>query len=103
MFKKKLNDLLLFLTNTINKYDFADDEQKIKYFYDELQKLEIELPSIEKLDKLKKIEIDLEVKYEFFNELNIYFDPIYIEIKNQIHKEKVDKLRNENKRKRAIS
>lgn len=103
MFKKNLNNLLLFLTNTINKYDFADDEQKVKYFYDELQKLESELPTIEKLDKLQKIEIDLEVKYEVFNELNIYFSPIYIEIKHRIHKEKVDKLRNENKRKRGIS
>lgn len=103
MFKKKLNNLLLFLTDTINKYDFADDEQKVKYFYDELQKLESELPTIDKLDKLQKIEIDLEVKYEIFYELNIYFAPIYIEIKKRIHKEKVDKLREENRRKRAIN
>ena len=103
MFNKNLNNLLLFLTNTINKYDFADDEQKVKYFYNELQKLESELPTIEKLNEMQEIELDLEVKYEVFYELDNYFNPVYNEIKNIIHKEKVDKIREENRRKRDIS
>ena len=49
------------------------------------------------------IELELEVKYEIFYELDNYFNPIYTKIKNIIHKEKVDKLREENRRKRGIS
>ena len=30
MFKKDLNNLLLFLTTTLNEYNFADDEQKVR-------------------------------------------------------------------------
>lgn len=103
MFEKNLNDLLLFLTTSLNEYDFVSDKHKVKYFYDELQKLKTEFPTDEKLDELQKIEIDLEVKYEIFNELNKYFSPIYIEIKKQLHKEMVNKLRNENKKKRGIN
>ena len=70
MFEKNLNDLLLFLTTSLNEYDFVSDKHKVKYL---------------------------------FNELNKYFSPIYIEIKKQIHKEMVNKLRNENKKKRGIN
>ena len=42
------------------------------------------------------------VKYEVFYELDNYFSPIYIGIKRRIHKEKVDKLREENRTKRGI-
>ena len=82
----------------MNEYDFVSDKHKVKYFYDELQKLKTEFPTDEKLDELQKIEIDLEVKYEIFNELNKYFSPIYIEIKKKLHKKMVNKLRNENKK-----
>lgn len=37
---------------------------------------------------------------KFFYELANYFNPIYTKIKNIIHKEQVDKLREENRRKR---
>lgn len=103
MLQKNLNNLLLFLTTVLTEFDFGNDEYKVKYFYEDLQKLENKLPTIEELEKLQKTEIDLEVKYDIFNELNNYFNPIYIEIKDQIHKEMVDKLRNENKIKRYIN
>lgn len=103
MLQKNLNNLLLFLTTVLTEFDFGNDEYKVKYFYEDLQKLENKLPTIEELEKLQKTEIDLEVKYDIFNELNNYFNPVYIEIKDQIHKEMVDKLRNENKIKRYIN
>ena len=103
MLQKNLNNLLLFLTTVLTEFDFGNDEYKVKYFYEDLQKLENKLPTIEELEKLQNTEIDLEVKYDIFNELNNYFNPIYIEIKDQIHKEMVDKLRNENKIKRYIN
>ena len=98
-----LKKLLTFLTNALEKNDFGEDNQKIQYFCDELEKIKSNLPTIDKLEELKKIEIDLEVKYEVFYELDNYFSPIYIGIKRRIHKEKVDKLREENRRKRGIS
>lgn len=94
---------MLFLTTAMNEFDFDNDEYKVKYFFDELQKLENKLPTFEKLEKLQKIEIDLEVKYDIFNELDNYFNPVYIEIKDRIHKEMIGKLRNENKIKRYIN
>lgn len=103
MLQKNLNNLLLFLTTTMNEFDFGNDEYKVKYFFDELQKLKNKLPTIEELEKFQKIEIDLEVKYDIFNELDNYFNPVYIEIKDRIHKEMIDKLRNENKIKRYIN
>lgn len=103
MFEKDLNNLLLFLTAALNEYDYADDNQKVQYFYDEIKKLEEKLPTIEKINELQDIELELEVKYEIFYELDNYFNPIYTKIKNIIHKEKVDKLREENRRKRGIS
>ena len=66
MLQKNLNNLLLFLTTAMNKFDFGNDEYKVKYFFDELQKSENKLPTIEELEKLQKIEIDLEVKYDIF-------------------------------------
>ena len=103
MLQKNLNNLLLFLTTAMNKFDFGNDEYKVKYFFDELQKSENKLPTIEELEKLQKIEIDLEVKYDIFNELDNYFNPVYIEIKDLSHKEIVYKIRNENKIKRYIN
>ncbi len=103
MFEKDLNNLLLFLTAALNEYDYADDNQKVQYFYEEIKKLEKKLPTIEKINELQDIELELEVKYEIFYELDNYFNPIYTKIKNIIHKEKVDKLREENRRKRGIS
>lgn len=103
MFEKDLNNLLLFLTTTLNEYDFAYDNQKVQYFYDEIKKLEKNLPTIEKINELQDIELDLEVKCEIFYELANYFNPIYTKIKNIIHKEKVNKLREDNRRKKGIS
>lgn len=53
------------------------------------------------MEELKKIEVDLEVRYDDFNELGNYFDPLYIFLKSKIHEEKVKKLRKESKRKRV--
>ena len=33
MFKKDLNNLLLFLTTTLNEYNFADDKQKNRLYF----------------------------------------------------------------------
>lgn len=102
MFEKELNDLLLFLASALNESDFSDDNQKVQYFYEEIKKLENNFPTIEKINELQDIELDLEVKYESFYELDNYFNPVYSKVKNIIHNEEVNKLREENRRKRGI-
>lgn len=34
MLHKNLDNLLLFLTTAMNKFDFGNDEYKVKYFFD---------------------------------------------------------------------
>ena len=85
------------------KNDVVEDKQKIKYLCRELEKIENQIPSYDKLEELQKIVIDLEVIYDDFNDLSYYFNPLYVEIKNIIHTEEVKKIREENKRKRDLN
>lgn len=57
-----------------------------------------EIPSTAKIEKIKKDVNYLEIKYDVFNELSYYFNPIYIKIKNKIHDENIKKIREENKK-----
>lgn len=99
----KNNELLLtILTNALKENDFGDDTYKILYLCNALKKIQKVIPTIDELEELKNIEIDLEIKYEIFYEIGNYFDPLYVKIKNTIHKEEVKKLREENRRRRGI-
>lgn len=100
---KELNSILLFLTDTIKSNDFGDDNAKIKYLYNELKNMKNDLPSEEELDKLQKLEIDLEVKHDNLNELSYYFNPLYVKAKKEIHEKNVKKIREEQKRKRGTN
>ena len=92
MKSESLKQILAFLTRILEKNDFNEDK--------ELEKLEHQLPTDNKLEELQKIVIDLEIKYDDFNDLVYYFDPLYVKIKKTIHEEKVKEIREENKRKR---
>lgn len=76
-----------------------DEKNKFKYFNEEIAKLEDKIPSIEKLEELKSIEIELETKFEELYELGNYFDPIFIKIKKNIHEKNVLKIREKNRKK----
>lgn len=95
-----LKQILAFLTRILEKNDFNEDKQIIQYLFKELEKLEHQLPTDNKLEELQKIVIDLETKYDDFNDLVYYFDPLYVKIKKTIHEEKVKEIREENKRKK---
>ena len=100
MKSESLKQILAFLTRILEKNDFNEDKQIIQYLFKELEKLEHQLPTDNKLEELKKIVIDLGIKYDDFNDLVYYFDPLYVKIKQNIHEEKVKEIREENKRKR---
>ena len=98
--KEKLKRMVSNITIFLEKNYIDEDKEKIKYLSEELKKIKKNIPSNNKMEELKKIEVDLEVRYDEFNELGNYFDPLYIFLKNKIHEEKVKKIRKENKRKR---
>ena len=93
MKSESLKQILAFLTRILEKNDFNEDKQIIQYLFKELEKLEHQLPTDNKLEELQRIVIDLEIKYDDF-------DPLYVKIKKTIHEEKVKEIREENKRKR---
>ena len=100
MKNENLKHMLVILTQTLEKNGFGKDKQKIQYLSSELEKIENQIPTYSKLEELQKIVTDLEVKYDDYNELSNYFDPLYVEIKSNIHNNDVKKLREENRRKR---
>lgn len=103
MKNENLKQVLDILIQVLEKNDFDEDKQKIQYLSNELEKIENQIPTYNKLEELQKIVTDLEVKYDVFNDLSYYFNPLYVKIKNTIHKEEVKKIREENKRKRDVN
>lgn len=95
---KNLENLLIILTNGLEKNNFDEDEQIIRNLCSSLKDIKREIPSTAKIEKIKKDVNYLEIKYDVFNELSYYFNPIYIKIKNKIHDENIKKIREENKK-----
>ena len=96
----ELERILLYLSNSLNESNDTIFKEKVSYFKSELERLEYNIPSIEEIEKLHKLEIELETKYDLLLELNNYFDPIYIKLLDDIHKRKVNEIRNQNRLKR---
>lgn len=100
MLYKDIEILQSFLKDNYNITNMdIDGKNKYKYFNEEIAKLKDKIPSIEKLEELKNIEVELETKFEELYELGNYFDPIFIKIKKIIHEESVLKIREENRKK----
>ncbi len=97
-----LQDLLNYLKDILDKNEFDDDMQKIKYIYNQLENIKKNLPTIEKLEELQKIGVDLEIKYDNFNDFSYYFNPVYALISKKIHDENIKKIREENRKKKGI-
>ncbi len=99
---ENLKNILNILIEATKEYDFGEDNQRIKNLRNMLNILQEKMPTIDEIDKLE-IEINyLEIKYDIFNELSYYSDPLFVTIKHRIHTEEVKKLREENRRKRGI-
>ena len=96
----ELERILLYLSNSLNESNDTIFKEKVSYFKSELERLKYNIPSIEEIEKLHKLEIELETKYDLLLELNNYFDPIYIKLLDDIHKRKVNEIRSQNRLKR---
>ena len=99
---ENLDSLLDVLANALDTNVFYEDIEKIQFLCHSLKKLYSECLSLSEVDDIKKDINYLEIKYDQFNELSYYFDPLYIKIKNMIHDENVKKIREENKRKKEV-
>ena len=100
MLYKDIEILQDFLKTNYNITNMDSEEKnKFKYFYEEIGKIDDKIPSIEKLEELKSIEVELETKFEELYELGNYFDPIFIKMKKNIHEESIRKIREKNRKK----
>ena len=81
MLYKDIEILQSFLKDNYNITNMDSDEKnKFKYFTEEIVKPKDKIPSIEKLEELKSIEVELHTNFEKLYELGNYFDPIFIKI-----------------------
>lgn len=99
---ENLKNILNILVEATNENDFGEDNQKIQNLYNLLNILQEKLPTIDEIDKLENEINYLEIKYDIFNELSYYSAPLFVTIKRRIHAKEVEKLREENRRKRRI-
>ena len=102
MQNESLKSMISILTTAKKDNDFGEDNKIIDNLCILLKQLEIKMPTIDEINKIEKDILDLEIKYDIFNELSYYFNPLCIKIKNNIHNEEVRKIREENKTKRGV-
>ena len=100
--KKEINNLLDYLysmakSNTYNEKN--NDIRKIIYILEKISK--DETITVEELDLIEKIINDLDCKYDDLFELTNIFQPIHYFYKKKLKKEYVNKLREENRKKRT--
>lgn len=99
---EELDKLLTFLQEAKQRTNLEEDESRFKYLYKELEKIKTKIPTNEKLEELAKIALDLSINYDEFVELNVYFNPVITNIKNEKHKEFVKNLRANNRKKKGL-
>ncbi len=101
MEEKNIELLLDIFTKALESNKFSADNPNLMYISCFLKELQNKLPTFIELERAREIITDLEIKYEEFYEIANYFDPVYIKIKNILHKDEVKKIREENRRKRG--
>lgn len=76
------------------------DKEDVLFLIKMIEKVKICILSIEELEDMKKVEQDLELKYDSLLDFNYYFDPFTVLVKKKIHENEVRKLRENNRRNR---
>ena len=67
----ELERILLYLSNSLNESNDTIFKEKVSYFKSELERLKYNIPSIEEIEKLHKLEIELETKYDLLLEFSL--------------------------------
>ena len=95
-------DLLLNYINEKMSNDLGEDNEELFLLYNKLSLIKKEMPMLDDLEKIRKTISFLEIKYDELSELSYYFNPIYIEIKKNIHKQNVKQIRINNRKRRSL-
>ncbi len=93
---KDLKSNLDIIIKKLEGQNYEQDKEQIGYLSNELKKLEKQLPTLKKIEEIYKILTDLEIKYDEYNDLSYYFNPVYTKIKKVIHSNNVKQIRKEN-------
>ena len=103
MEEKNKEILLSIFANALESKTYGQDNNKIMYVCNLLKDMEQKLPTHDEIEKAKEYVTDLEIKYEKFFEIANYFDPLCFKIENTLHKIEVEKIIEENRRKREMN
>lgn len=95
---KDLKSNLDIIIRKLEVQNYEQDNEQIGYLSNELKKLGKKLPTMESLEKIHKILTNLEIKYDEYNDLSYYFNPVYVSVKKIIHQEVVQKLKLKHKK-----
>ena len=92
---KSINNIIYILDKLLNNSKYLNEFELIENLKIRIKNLtkNEESLNIENLDYLKEKFYYLEEKYNDIFDLAYYFDPIYITLKNNIHKKEIESLR----------
>ena len=94
-----IDTLNSFINNDINDCD-KDDVLFLINMIEKSKTCILSIEELEELEDMKKMEQDLELKYDSLLDFNYYFDPFTVLVKKKIHKNEVRKLRENYRRNR---
>jgi hypothetical protein len=100
MEQKNIDKILQILNNFLKSNNNHKENLMIQNLATKLTNLKFDSVNLGELEKIEKDIVYLDTTYDEFNELSNYFDPIYITLKKNIHKNEVEKIREENRRKK---
>ena len=92
MEEDNLDKIILILDSLLNNNTYLEDYSLINELKDKLKNLN-SCNSLKEIDYIKEKIYYLEEKYSDIFDLGYYFDPLYIRVKNNIHKKEVKSIR----------
>lgn len=99
--KYDYSEIMIDTLNSLINNDINDcDKDDVLFLINMIEKSKTCILSIEELEDMKKMEQDLELKYDSLLDFNYYFDPFTVLVKKKIHENEVRKLRKNNRRNR---
>lgn len=99
--KYDYSEIMIDTLNSLINNDINDcDKDDVLFLINMIEKSKTCILSIEELEDMKKMEQNLELKYDLLLDFNYYFDPFTVLVKKKIHENEVRKLRENNRRNR---
>lgn len=97
-----LNKIVIILDDLLKKDKYSDDFDLIANLKNKINDFVChkEMFNLQVIEYIKEKLYYLEEKYNDIFDLTYYYDPIYITIKNNIHKEEIENLRKEQRKKK---